>query len=130
MKTFRMIGMALVAILISVSLVSCSDDDEEKPVELTYDELIIGTWETDWDEKYTFREDKTVTMHDLDIDYTAEGTWVISGDTLTMKLAYVQDDGSTFMRTLKETITVLRDYIMITYDKYDFETVYTRIWGE
>ncbi len=29
MKTFRMIGMALVAVLISMSLVSCDDDDDD-----------------------------------------------------------------------------------------------------
>jgi len=36
MKTLRFIGMALVAIIMSVNFVACSDDDDENP--------LVGTW--------------------------------------------------------------------------------------
>ena len=42
MKTFRMIGMALFAVLMCVNLASCGGDDEE--VEPTSKNLLIGTW--------------------------------------------------------------------------------------
>lgn len=41
MKTFRFIGMALLAIVMCVNFASCSDDDEEEQGE-TYS--IEGTW--------------------------------------------------------------------------------------
>ena len=36
MKTLRFIGMAIVAIIMSVNFVACSDDDDENP--------LVGTW--------------------------------------------------------------------------------------
>ena len=32
MKTFRLIGIAIMAILISVNFASCSSDDDEEPI--------------------------------------------------------------------------------------------------
>lgn len=48
MKTFRLIGMALLAIVMCVNFASCSDDDEEET-----GTNIVGTW------KYTSNEDGT-----------------------------------------------------------------------
>ena len=42
MKTLRFIGMAIVAIIMSVNFVACSDDDEEDNRPLA--EKIIGHW--------------------------------------------------------------------------------------
>ena len=45
MKTFRMIGMALVAVLMCVNFTACggSDDEDENTKESTI-ELLMGTW--------------------------------------------------------------------------------------
>lgn len=45
MKTFRLIGMALVAVLMCVNFASCSDDDEEEVSKKSLAEMIIGRWE-------------------------------------------------------------------------------------
>lgn len=52
MKTLRLIGMALAAIMMSVNFVACSDDDDDNP--------IVGVWQND-DEgehlRWTFNAD-------------------------------------------------------------------------
>ena len=54
MKTLRFIGMAIVAIIMSVNFVACSDDDDDNP--------IVGTWRSEVDnygysDSYTFNAD-------------------------------------------------------------------------
>ena len=56
MKTLRVIGMALVAISMSVNFVACSDDDDDNP--------IVGTWRCEvvddgkgYSDSYTFNAD-------------------------------------------------------------------------
>ncbi|MBR4306947.1 MAG: hypothetical protein IKT83_03015 [Bacteroidaceae bacterium] len=44
MKTFRMIGMALVAMVLSFGMSSCSNDDEEENPYKDYPQLIVGQW--------------------------------------------------------------------------------------
>ena len=60
MKTFRLLGMVLIAILVSVNFASCSSDDEEE----SYEKQLIGTWiEVNSPEEcrcYTFNSDHTV----------------------------------------------------------------------
>ena len=43
MKTFRMIGMALVAVMLSFTMSSCENDDDVDPYK-DYPQLIVGTW--------------------------------------------------------------------------------------
>ena len=43
MKTFRMIGMALVAVMLSFAMSSCENDDEVDPYK-DYPQLIVGQW--------------------------------------------------------------------------------------
>ena len=43
MKTFRMIGMALVAVMLSFTMSSCENDDEVDPYK-DYPQLIVGQW--------------------------------------------------------------------------------------
>ena len=40
MKTFRLIGMALFAIMMCVNFTACSSDDDEK----NFESSLIGTW--------------------------------------------------------------------------------------
>lgn len=46
MRTFRLIGMTLLMVMLTVNFTACSDDDNELslPVDNTL-ELLIGTWE-------------------------------------------------------------------------------------
>lgn len=44
MKTFRMIGMALVAVLLSFTMSSCDNDDDEVNPYKDYPQLIVGQW--------------------------------------------------------------------------------------
>lgn len=60
MKTFRLIGMALFAIMMCVNFTACSSDDDEE----NFESSLIGTWfEVDSEEEqrcYTFNSDHTV----------------------------------------------------------------------
>ncbi|MBC5606890.1 DUF5640 domain-containing protein [Bacteroides difficilis] len=105
MKTLRFIGMAIVAIIMSVNFVACSDDDDDNPIVGTwrsevsnnsYDSFTFNTdgsgiWQayrdnrqTDSDTfKYSIDGDKiTFTWADGEI-YTS--TFSISGNRLTIK---------------------------------------------
>ena len=44
MKTFRMIGMALVAVMLSFTMSSCDNDDDEVDPYKDYPQLIVGQW--------------------------------------------------------------------------------------
>ena len=44
MKTFRMIGMAIVAMVLCFGMSSCSNDDEEENPYKDYPQLIVGKW--------------------------------------------------------------------------------------
>ena len=43
MKTFRMIGMVLVAVMLSFAMGSCENDDEVDPYK-DYPQLVVGKW--------------------------------------------------------------------------------------
>ena len=44
MKTFRMIGMALVAVMLSFTMSSCDNDDDEVDPYKDYPQLVVGKW--------------------------------------------------------------------------------------
>ena len=44
MKTFRMIGMALVAVMLSFTMSSCDNDDDEVNPYKDYPQLVVGQW--------------------------------------------------------------------------------------
>ena len=48
MRTFRLIGMTLLMVMLTVIFTACSDDDDDNELSLPVDntlELLIGTWE-------------------------------------------------------------------------------------
>ena len=48
MRTFRLIGMTLLMVMLTVNFTACSDDDYDNELSLPVDntlELLIGTWE-------------------------------------------------------------------------------------
>lgn len=57
MKTFRFLGMALMAILIGVNFIACSDDEDDANFE--------GTWYLASEKWYSYNADGTPNMGDL-----------------------------------------------------------------
>ena len=66
MKTFRMIGMALVAVLLGFAMSSCENDDEVDPYK-DYPQLIVGQW-------FNFTPEASVFLN-----YKADGTMNATG---------------------------------------------------
>ena len=112
MKTLRLIGMAIVAIIMSVNFAACGDDDDEednRPLAeklighwvLTYEEGFIKDSEyPDEDEAwshapkdeceyfghFTFRADGTYSQYDLDGTSNPQSIekWSVNGDVITL----------------------------------------------
>lgn len=112
MKTLRLIGMAIVAIIMSVNFAACGDDDDEednRPLAeklighwvLTYEEGFIKDSEyPDEDEawshapkdeceyfgNFTFRADGTYSEYDLDGTSNPQSIekWSVNGDVITL----------------------------------------------
>ncbi|MBO5673090.1 MAG: lipocalin family protein [Paludibacteraceae bacterium] len=63
MKTFRMIGMALVAVMLSFTMSSCDNDDDEVNPYKDYPQLIVGRW-------FNFSPDASIFLN-----YRADGTY-------------------------------------------------------
>ena len=62
MKTFRMIGMALVAVMLSFTMSSCENDDDVDPYK-DYPQLIVGKW-------FCFTPESSIFMN-----YQADGSF-------------------------------------------------------
>ena len=67
MKTFRMIGMALVAVMLSFTMSSCDNDDDEVDPYKDYPQLIVGKW-------FNFTPDASMFLN-----YQADGTKNVVG---------------------------------------------------
>ena len=67
MKTFRMIGMALVAVMLSFTMSSCDNDDDEVNPYKDYPQLIVGQW-------FNFTADASTLLN-----YQADGTFNVIG---------------------------------------------------
>ena len=66
MKTFRMIGMALVAVVLSFTMSSCENDDDVDPYK-DYPQLIVGKW-------FNFTPDASIFL-----EYKADNTFNVVG---------------------------------------------------
>ena len=69
MKTFRILGMALVAVMLGFAMSACSDDDDDylKELEKEYARLIVGKW-------FNFTPDASMFLN-----YQADGTFNVIG---------------------------------------------------
>ena len=67
MKTFRMIGMALVAVMLSFTMSSCENDDDEVNPYKDYPQLIVGKW-------FNFTPDASIFL-----EYKADNTFNVVG---------------------------------------------------
>ena len=111
MRTLRLIGMAVIAVIMSVNFTACSDDEEEDNRPLS--EKIIGHWvltyeegyikDTDYPEddeawshapkdeyeyfgNFTFREDGTYSEYELDGTSNPQSIekWTIKDNIITL----------------------------------------------
>ena len=116
MKTFRMFGMALVAVMLSFAMSSCENDDEVDPYK-DYPQLIVGKWYSFSPEGSLFHNidatgnhltvgyiDATLGWLDLSGKYRVEGNKLID--------SYIAEDGSTFevtntIEVTNETLTYI-----------------------
>ncbi|WP_270611873.1 hypothetical protein [Bacteroides intestinalis] len=98
MKTLRFIGMAIVAVIMSVNFTACSDDDEDDKQSNT----IIGTWEvtgdSDSDEEYnaigeiyTFYSNGTV-LNEWENDFYTYN-YKLNSDNTILSIDYEDGDG-------------------------------------
>ena len=91
MKTFRMIGMALVAVMLGFAMSSCENDDEVDPYK-DYAELIVGKWFNFTPESSMFsvyNADGTFSTTGWDKDFgwsQRQSNYVVNGNRLIWKL--------------------------------------------
>lgn len=105
-----MVGMLLVAILMSVSMTACGDDDDDEPADpANHDPALIGTWEYKYvDNVYDYSELERITfkangnweIYQEYIDYEDDekevgklvGTWTTRNNYVTMICTGVKGD--------------------------------------
>ena len=100
MKTFRILGMALVAVMLGFAMSACSDDDDDylKELEKEYARLIVGKWFNFTPEASMFlnyQADGTTTRigWDKELGWREEtGTYTLEGEEITS--LFVLADGS------------------------------------
>ena len=103
MKTFRMIGMALVAVMLSFAMSSCDNDDDEVDPYKDYPQLIVGKW-------FNFTPDaSTLKVYDANgkvsiIGWDKDLGWLGQNGTYSVinnrsKEIFKEEDGSTFELT-------------------------------
>ena len=92
MKTFRMIGMALVAVMLGFAMSSCENDDEVDPYK-DYPQLIVGKWFNFTPEASMFLDYKDdasfgVVGYDQKTGWMQfNGTYVLQGNNLILTRA-------------------------------------------
>ena len=92
MKTFRMIGMALVAVVLGFAMSSCENDDDVDPYK-DYPQLIVGKWFNFTPEAsmyLDYKDDATfgVVGYDQKTGWMQfNGTYVLQGNNLTLTRA-------------------------------------------
>ena len=130
MKTFRMIGMALFAVLMCVNFTACSEKGGDDENTEKYSELILGTWKKGDRVTLNFKPDGTLTRY---ISYgtvgdeTQEGWWKISGNKITGKIREVGENYD-YYDTLFDHIIIkmTESYMILKYDEDSSEEIFYR----
>ena len=139
MKTFRLIGMALMAIMFSFSFASCDDDDDVD--NYGNNELLIGEWQQTWSKGYEIfngeKEEFDEAQTDMFVTFKADGTgfdsetgekfpfvWKLNGNVLTITYTDEgeEDSNSVIVKQLNETTFQFEDkgedyYFLETFKK-------------
>ena len=111
MKTFRMIGMALVAVMLGFAMSSCENDDDVDPYK-DYPQLIVGKW-------FNFSPEASTLLN-----YQADGTFNVIG--YDKKLGWMEFDGTYLLKgnvlSLTRSGDVSESTIELTADKFTFKS--------
>lgn len=116
MKTFRMVGMALFAVLMCVNFAACGGSDDDPTEEPTTDlsKIIIGTWVQDGDDDImVIKSDKTLTWYENETDYKNNEVseiyqWEVKGEWLN--LYYEGRQKEMRPKEIKENIIIWKEY--------------------
>ena len=114
MKTFRMIGMALVAVVLSFTMSSCDNDDDEVDPYKDYPQLIVGKWFNITPEVSIFQDfqaDGTLKSTGLDTDwgwFELEGTYRVEGNKI---ISSVVAEGEN--RVITQEVEITNDFLKI-----------------
>ena len=116
MKTFRMIGMALVAVMFGFAMSACSDDDDEylKELEKEYTRLIVGKWFNFTPEVSAFLDYKADGSHSCVISDLQRDYWAMSS-------GYYHLEGNKLIRTNVNPAEEYVGEVEITEDKFIFK---------
>lgn len=111
MKTFRFLGMALVAVMLGFAMSSCENDDEENvdPYK-DYPQLLVGKW-------FNFTADASTLLN-----YQADGTFNVIG--YDKELGWMGYDGTYLLKgnvlSLTRSGDISEPIIELTADKFTF----------
>lgn len=102
MKTIRFIGMAILAIVISVSFIACSNDDNDETEKDNFVSIITnGAWSQDGDNDIiSISKDGTGFMFEDSGFYNSNTktgysfSWVYSNNTITIKTTGYYENGN------------------------------------
>ena len=117
MRTFRLIGMTLLMVILAVNFTACSDEEEEEQTIIEQANL-IGKWQSTWekihkvengkevvtsDEAYTnalleFKADGTCIESRVEGGYTETSRWSLNDNKLTLSYS----DGYPDVLTINE----------------------------
>ena len=113
MKTFRMIGMAIMAVMLSFTMSSCDNDDDVDPYK-DYPQLIVGKWFNFTPEASIFQDfqaDGTLKSTGLDTDwgwFELEGTYRVEGNKI---ISSVVAEGEN--RVITQEVEITNDFLKI-----------------
>ena len=99
MRTFRLIGMTLLMVMLTVNFTACSDDDDDNELSLPVDntlELLIGTWEGTGEvagRLFKFNEDYTYSYDTPYSNETENGTFEYFPNRYMFVTYYTNDWG-------------------------------------
>lgn len=112
MKTLRLVGMALVAVLMCVNLAACSDDEESEETS------IVGTWKYsssyEGNGTFTFKSNGSLVWDDGE-ETTSNHTYTLTGSEL--KIIFNDNDDYTL-----GTFTMNGKNATYKYNWYDCES--------
>ena len=116
MKTFRMFGAALVAVMLSFTMSSCDNDDDEVDPYKDYPQLIVGQW-------FNFTPTASVFL-----DYKADGTFNVTGydnkiGWMAVNGTYLLEENMLFL-TMKGQVNEAE--VELTNDEFKFKSLSTQ----
>ena len=127
MKTFRMIGMALVAVMLSFAMSSCENDDEVDPYK-DYPQLIVGQWFNFTPEASMFlnyNEDGTFNW--IGWDKENEAGWLLESGEYRIEGNQLIWTGTMFPSLVKTNELILTEDKMILKSQDYSEKVHYRV---